>query len=173
MDGNEGEMTSRLVLLASKFAESTPGFFDIKGPGKGDRATNEFMGDLRQHAREMLGKDYSEARICTGTDFTVDFFFPEEQTAVEFAFSLDKPLNEYERDIFKCLLAIESGYSIRKLVLVCKPGGESRTSAPGPKAIRRWVARNHGLEVNVFELHPHDSVRGGGRASRMNVRSQR
>lgn len=154
MNGNWGDMTSRLVLFASKLADSTPGFYETKGPGAGDRAANEFMEVLRRNARDMSVKDYSEAKVCAGTNSSLDFFFPEEMTAVEFAFSLCQPMSEYERDIFKCLLANDSGYSIRRLVLVCKPGGESRLSAPGPKPIRDWAARNHGLEVDVFERRP-------------------
>ena len=73
---------------------------------------------------------------------------------MEFAFSLDKPISEFERDIFKCLSAQEAGHPVRKLLLVSKPGGEARTASPGPKAIKDWVLRKYGLQVDVRELVP-------------------
>ncbi len=73
---------------------------------------------------------------------------------MEFTFSLDKPISEFERDIFKCLLAQEAGHPVRKLLLVSKPGGEVRTASPGPKAIKDWVLRKYGLQVEVWELVP-------------------
>jgi hypothetical protein len=161
-----GERTSWLVLFASKLANSIPDFYEKKGPGRGDRSTNEFIDALRKSARERFGRDYSEAKVCHGTDFPLDFYFPEEGTAVEFAFSLHQPMNEFERDIFKCLLAQDSGRVLRRLVFVCKPGGESKLSAPVPKAIIAWAAHKHDLKAEVFELGPEAdnmaAVGGGG-----------
>lgn len=147
-----GEKTSRLIVLAQKLAEASPEFFDVKGPGAGDTATNEFMQKLRKIAKEIFRDDFSDARICGENKFSIDFWFGDEATAVEFAFSLDKPLNEYERDIFKCLLAQDTGHPVRKLLLVSKPGGQKRLDAPGPKAIKDWVQRKHDLEIEVWDL---------------------
>ena len=147
-----GENISRLILLAQKFAEATPDFFATKGPGAGDRATNEFMQKLNSNATSIFGKVYTAPKICGETNFAPDFYFPEEQTVVEFAFSLDKPISEYERDIFKCLLAKDNGFPVRSLLLVCKPGGQRRLSAPGPKAISDWAARHCALDVLVWDL---------------------
>jgi hypothetical protein len=71
---------------------------------------------------------------------------------VELAFGLHHPLTEYERDIFKCLIARESGYRISRLVFLAKPGGIARQSAPGPKAIARFVASRFELRIEFFEL---------------------
>ena len=148
-----------MILLAQKFAEVTPGFFETKGPGIGDKAANEFMDKLNASAKEMFGQDFSQRKICGENKFAPDFYFPEEQTVVEFAFGLDKPMNEYERDIFKCLLAQDHGYKIRKLVLVSKSGGQARLSAPGPKAIKEWAGRMHDLEIEVWDLLPPEQGR--------------
>lgn len=153
-----GEKASRLILFAHRLAANTPGFFETKGPGEGDIATNEFMAKVCAHAKEMFGRDYSNARICGKTSFSIDFYFPDEQTAVELAFSLDKPRNEFELDIFKCLLAQDNGHPVRKLVLVCRPGGQARLSAPGPTAIKEWVSRAHNLEIDLWELVPGETI---------------
>ena len=149
-----GEKALRLILLAQKFAEATPDFLETKGPGVGDRATAEFMERLRRNAKEMFCADYSEATICGNNGFSIDFYFEEEKTAVEFAFSLDKPMNEFERDVFKCLLADDEGHPVRKLVLVGKPGAVARLTAPAPKCISNWVSRMHALEIEILELSP-------------------
>ena len=46
--------------------------------------------------------------------FRFDFFFPDEAVAVEFAFGLHNPNSEFERDIFKCLLAIDDGCPVEE-----------------------------------------------------------
>jgi hypothetical protein len=152
-----GTKTARLVILAQKLADQTPLFFETKGPGVGDRAANEFTAQLSRIARELFGHDFSQAKICGKCGFTVDFYIPDEQTVVEFTFGLDKPMSEFERDIFKCLLAKDNDNHVQELVLVSKPGGIKKLEAPGPMAIRRWVREKHGLEIEVLELQrpPH------------------
>ncbi len=144
----------RLIVLAQKLADQTPDFYKTKGPGVGDRATNKFMEQLRRLAKEIFGGEFSEAKICGDNNFTADFYFPDEETVVEIAFSLDKPINEFERDIFKCLLAQNCGHRVRKLILVSKPGGEKRQEYPGPKGIKDWVKEKYGLEIEIWELNP-------------------
>jgi hypothetical protein len=141
-----------LCILAQRIAEQTPDFFERKGPGKGDRATAAFVRLLRESAQRSFGSDYSEKAACTSAGFRFDFFFPEEAVAVEFAFGLHNPLSEFERDIFKCLLAKEEGCSIGKLLLIGKPGAISRLGAPAPRAIVALVRKRFDLTVEVLEL---------------------
>ena len=141
-----------MVLTAQKLAEQHPDFFKVKGPGEGDRASNQYMGNLRKLAEGLFGRDYSETRVRADLDFKFDFYFPDEATVVEIALSLDKPMTEMEKDIFKCLLAREDGKQVDRLVLVAKPGGENRQATPGQKAIREFVGRRFGLAIEVFEL---------------------
>src|ERR1051325_2592092 len=112
----------RLCVLAHRIAEGTPDSFITKGPGMGDHATAGFVRSLRESARGIFGSDYSEKSACTSAGFRFDFFFPEEAEAVEFAFGLHNPNSEFERDIFKCLLAIDDGCHVKKLMLIGKPG---------------------------------------------------
>ena len=87
----------RLFLLAQKIAERTPGFFEIKGPGHGDRAALEFMRSLRDTAKGLFGQDFSEKKVSEGANFSIDFYIEDEATAIEVALSLHQPLTEYER----------------------------------------------------------------------------
>lgn len=107
---------------------------------------------LREAAQGIFGSDFSEKPACTSAGFRFDFFFPEEAVAVEFAFGLHNPNSEFERDIFKCLLAIEEGCSVKKLMLIGKPGAIARLSAPAPKAIVFFVRKRFDLAVEIFEL---------------------
>lgn len=79
-------------------------------------------------------------------------FCPDEGTAVEFAFGLHNPNSEFEGDILKCILAIEDGCKVRKLILIGKPGAIARLCAPAPKAIVALVGKRFNLAVEVLEL---------------------
>jgi hypothetical protein len=147
----------RLFIAAQRIADQTPDFFKVKGPGAGDHASLIFMAALRKISQDILGaKCICEHRVCTGAAFAVDFYFPDEATVVEVALSLDKPISEYERDIFKCLLAKERGCAVRKLLFITKPGGY-RKNAPGPQAIARFVREKFELEIEILEMHPLES----------------
>ena len=143
---------AKLFLMAQRIAWQTPGFFQKKGPGHGDRASAQFMLSLRQAAQGLFGHDLSEKRACRSANYRFDFYFPEERTAVEFAFGLCNPLSEYERDIFKCLLAQKEGLQVGRLLFVGKPGALSRQGARGPIAIAKFVEHAQGLKVDVIEL---------------------
>lgn len=67
---------------------------------------------------------------------------------------MHNPLTEFERDIFKCILAREAGCRIDRLLLIAKPGGAARQAAPGPRAIADFVKKNFGIEVEIRELVP-------------------
>jgi hypothetical protein len=143
---------ARLFLLAQAIATRTSGFFEIKGAGIGDKATNLFMQQIRNEALKLFGSDYSEKRVCGNAKFALDFYFPDEAIAVEIALSLRNPGSEYERDILKCLLAIDEGCPIRRLVFITKPGGHLRQQAPGAQAIAAYALKKFGLDVDVLEL---------------------
>jgi hypothetical protein len=75
----------RLFDLAQALVYDWPDFFQKKGAGAGDRDTCAFMRELRARATTAFDRDYYEQRICGGTDFKPDFYFPEEATIVEIA----------------------------------------------------------------------------------------
>ena len=143
----------RLYFLANDLANRTLRFFETKREGEGDRATNQFMANLQELAAGEFQHDYCEARVLKSTDLRFDFYFPEESTVVEIALSLRNPNSEYERDIFKCLLALEEGLSIKRLLFVSKPGASKRQNSPGQLAISDFVRRKFGLEVEVREIN--------------------
>src|SRR5262249_45906133 len=92
----------------------------------------KFIETVTDLAKQCFGVDYSQKSICYGSGFAVDFYFPEEATVAELAFGLHNPNTEYERDIFKCLLAIDCGYAIRRLLFISKPGARPTIAARSP-----------------------------------------
>ena len=127
--------SDHLLLLAQGIAEQTSDFFQRKGPGVGDHATGAFVRALSQLAKEVFGADHSEKVVCKGAGFRFDFFFPDEGTAVEFAFGLHNPNSEFERDILKCILAIEGRVS-------------SKEAHPGRQALCHCATKRSGTEGN-------------------------
>lgn len=153
-DEKLGPQASQLYLLALGLANSTAGFYKKKGAGHGDHATNQFMAALREIVKQQLGKDFSEAPACKGTKCAFDFYLPDERTVVEVALSLRNPTSEFERDIFKCLLASDVGLAIDTLLFICKPGGIARLEAASSRRIRELVKDKFGLRITTLELVP-------------------
>lgn len=110
------------------------------------------MTELKERAKETFGRDYSEAKLCGDTDLAIDFYFPEEATAVEIAGMLGAPNSEYEKDIFKCILAKEAGASIEKLMFIAKPGSARVHGQPGRQAIAQFVEAKFGITIVLEEL---------------------
>ncbi|MEI9978066.1 MAG: hypothetical protein WDN23_03565 [Edaphobacter sp.] len=138
--------------LAQLIAQETPEFFEVKGPGKGDHASIQFMKELREIAHLRFGTDLSEKKCITSAKMAFDFYLEAEASAVEIALSLEKPISEYERDIFKCLLAKDEGLPIKCLVFIAKPGALKKLNAPAPRAIAEYVRREHKIEIVIWEL---------------------
>ena len=89
--------SKQLIDLAQKIAKDLPDFFETKGPGAGNRSTNEFMSRLRLDATSELHGDYSEKKLCGDNSLAVDFYFPSEATICEIALGISKPNSEYEK----------------------------------------------------------------------------
>jgi hypothetical protein len=148
----------QLLHLAEKLAHEDATFFQIAGPGAGDRRTNAYVAELRSRATAHFGRDFSEARICGDTGLRVDYFLPDEHTIVEIAFSLRNSASEFERDILKAVVAQESGCDVRRLVFLCKPGGEARHQAPASRAFMDWVNARHGIAVEIHDIRELEAV---------------
>lgn len=146
------DYVSELYQLAKDIVDQTPDFHETKGPGRGDRATHQFMSALRQSASSQFGRDFSEAMICGANRLAVDFYFPENQAVVEVALTLRNASNEYEKDILKVLLALEQGNLVGRLVFISKRGAIKRRAEPAPRAFSDWLKKTHGVAIEILEL---------------------
>ena len=143
---------SLLFKLANQLALSTSGFFETKGPGRGNHSTNDFINVLGNRARTEFGEDFSEKNICGDNSLAVDFYFPEEGTIVEIALGLKNPNTEYEKDILKAVMAKNLDHNVSNLVFVSKPGGAKKCNQPGRKAVREWLENSQGIKISVMDI---------------------
>ena len=141
-----------LFKLAQKIADGTPTFCKKKEPGEGNKATNDFMKELRSQAKQLFRDDFSEKAICGDNNSKVDFYFCEEETIVEVALSLWNSRSEVHLDILKAILALKNGHPVNKLLFISKPGAKKQLEAPLSRSIIEWVKEDYGIVVEVKEL---------------------
>lgn len=144
--------SAQLIELAQKIAGKTPNFFETKGPGIGNKATNRFMEDLRISAKQTFGEDFSERKICGENNLAVDFYFPDEKTIIEVALSIHNPQSEFERDILKAIMAKHQGWGVDHLAFISKPGGEKLHEQASSKAIISWTEINQEIKISIHDL---------------------
>jgi len=147
-----GDRPSKLLAIARQIAAANASFHDVRGPGKGNKATNAFMQNLRDRALAVFGTQCGEQKICGETSLAVDFYFSREQTIVEVALGLPNPGCEYEKDILKAIMAQDLGYKVRRLFFISRPGAVKKCDQPGRRAVREWARSRHKLLIEVHEL---------------------
>lgn len=148
-------IADQIFDLAQQLASRTPGFQERVGPGKqaGNGVTNAFLNSPDTAVSDNWPTEVRrQEQVAPGVKYSFDYFIPSEETAVEIALSLRNIVTEFEKDIFKAILANEAGKKITKLVLIGKAGSVKRQSCTGPNAIKRWVEHNCGIVVQVKEL---------------------
>lgn len=148
-------LADHIFELAQQIADRTPGFHDRKGPGKeaGNGVTNEFLRALDIAVSDNWPvKVRRQEPVAPGVKYSFDYFIPGEDTAVEIALSIRNIVTEFEKDIFKAILANESGKRVQRLVLIGKTGSIRRQNGTGPNAIKAWVKKHCHLQIDVLEL---------------------
>jgi hypothetical protein len=143
---------TRFIDIARRLARARPDFLDIKGPGHGNLATTTFMRELQREVASALPGVKAEQRICGKNNFAFDFYLPDQAAVIEVALGLRNSLTEFERDVFKVLLALDEGCSIKRLVFISKPGAVKRHGEPGPAAIISWIKKHHDVTVEIHEM---------------------
>ena len=141
--------------MAQRIADRTPGFQERQGPGKraGNGVTNEFLRALDiAVSNTWPTKVRRQEPVATGVKYSFDYFIHSEDTAVEIALSLRNVVTEFEKDIFKAILANQSGKRVKKLLLIGKGGSVKRQSKPGPNAIKAWVKRHCDTQIEVRDI---------------------
>ena len=131
-----GSTATDIFELARALAAETPGFDDRRGPGKdaGDGVTRRFVEqlDVRVGARFNAAVQ-RQRRIPGKARFTFDYYLPVERSAVEIALSLRNPLSEFEKDVFKAILANDGGLPVEQLLLIGKRGAATGSVRRGQR----------------------------------------
>ncbi|MGE3342266.1 MAG: hypothetical protein AB7L71_02430 [Vicinamibacterales bacterium] len=148
----EGDRPAQLLAAACQLAESTPQFQAVLGAGAGDHATARFLRELRRRAEAFGAKDCHERKLCGASGFAVDFYFEAERTIVEVALGLPNSQSEFEKDVFKAMLARHHGHGVDRLLFITRAGGRKKCAQPGRAAVIAWVRDHHDLVVEVHDL---------------------
>ena len=142
----------RLLKIVESIANADRRFLVIKGPGRGNKATNKFIKTVRERSLATLGSDFAEKCICGDTGLRVDYYFPAEETIVEIALGLRNPKTEFEKDVLKAIMAKKAGNPVSRLVFISKPGARAKCAQPGRAGVINWLFANHNISVDIFEL---------------------
>lgn len=148
-------IADKVYRMAQQIATHIPGFHKRRGPGKkaGNRVTDRFLAALDDRVRRRWKTECRiQEPVVDGLAYRFDYFIPSEKTVVEIALSLRNAVTEFEKDIFKAILARAAHKPVRRLLLIGKQGAVKRQGAPGPTAIKKWVKQQCGIEVQVKEL---------------------
>jgi hypothetical protein len=157
-----GTIAQRIFDMAQELARETPGLHERIGPGEeaGNGVTTRFLESLNRTVTAECGDQVRlQERTVPNAKYSFDYFIPSEETAVEIALGIRNPVSEFEKDIFKAILAKDMGKPLRKLVLIGTEGAIKCRDAPGPTAISRWVKQKCGIEVEVKELTSNGRIR--------------
>jgi hypothetical protein len=145
--------TARILELANAIAkERGLIFFDRLGPGKGNDSTTSFMQELHTRVRAELGAGLGEICLCGTNKLCVDFYIRHERTIIEIELGARNPHTNFERDIFKGLLAKDEGCEIDYLIIIGKPGTVKRLQMPDARAIANWVQKHHSIGIQIYDL---------------------
>ncbi len=144
--------TRAIISVAQEIADGLPKMFSKKGPGEGNRFTNEYMKSLNARVRLEFGPNIVEQAICKGTRQNVDFFIRKEKTIIEVELSLYNVHTNLDRDIFKVLLALDDGHKIDHLILLGKEPAQARHRQPASRSLIAWVKHHHNLTVSIEDI---------------------
>jgi hypothetical protein len=132
-------VTDELLQMIRSSAAPIPTFNDRLGPGstKGNGATDRFVEMVNAVVSKKWPNEVTINQAAVpAAGFNFDLYVPSEETALEIALSIRNPVSEYEKDIFKGLLARDGGLPLRRLILIGKYGAVKTRNMPGSKAIR-------------------------------------
>ena len=147
-----GPITEKIIQHAQAVADTLSETFRKKGPGRGNKFTNQFMTLLNERVRKEFGSSLIEQRISGPTKQSVDFYVRPERTVIEVELSLYNVHTNMDRDIFKVLLARDSGEDISTLLLLGKEPAVERHTQPASQALLQWVRKHHALEVLIRDI---------------------
>lgn len=150
-----------LLHIIHNTASEIPTFDQRLGPGadKGNGATKFFVKKVNEIAAERWPNQVQQNfRAVPNTRMDFDLYVPSECTAIEIALSLRNSVSEYEKDIFKALLAQSAGLPLKRLILIGKNDSVRIRNMPASVAIRNWAWEKHSLKIEVHEIAAAASV---------------
>lgn len=139
----------RLLQLAAGWAAGHPGYFraEMSAP-----EIHQFTSILRDLAVLHIGRHEAKPLEIAGGREMIDYFFPEQRTAVEIVLDLPRTAAVFEHTVLKCLIAADEGARIERLLLLSRHGAAWTITERGPTGIAQWFQQRHGVSVEIREL---------------------
>jgi hypothetical protein len=141
--------------------------FKLRRAGAGTPFVNEVINHLKFLVAQEFGSGVVNQFLSKANRQTVDFWLEDEHTIVEVEFNILTLPPILEKEVFKALLAKDAGIDVRQLVLIGDPGAALLSHAPTPASIIEWVARQHQIRVQIWDLNDM-SVRDTGTGTQKN-----
>ncbi len=142
----------RIFEIAQRVAKRFPEV--SQGSAITPRQRAEFIRRLEKEVQKELRGVLIEEPLSSFSRATFNFYLPSTSTAVEIALPLWESDSEFERDLFKCLLASDEGKPVDRLVFIGCKGTKITSELPCRQAILRYVLDKYGLAVSMMELSP-------------------
>jgi hypothetical protein len=141
----------RIFQLAQEGAD-TYRMFKLRRAGAGTLFVNEVINHLKFLVSQELGSNVVNQFLSKANRQAVDFWLEDEHTIVEMEFNILTSPPVLEKEVFIALLAKDAGKDVRKLILIGDPGAALLSHAPTPASIIEWVARQHQICVQIWDL---------------------
>jgi len=142
----------RIFEIAQRVARRFPEFYQAKGSGLSPKVRTAFLQRLEKEVRKELRGVRVEEPVSAFTRAAFNFYLPATATAIEIALPLWESDSDFERDLFKCLLASEQGKPVDRLVFIGCQGTRETSELPCRQAILKYVEEKYGLAVSMMEI---------------------
>ena len=153
-EGVTVDQCQRIFEIAQRVVRRFPEFHQAKGPGLSPRVRTAFLARLEKEVRKEMRTVRVEEPVSAFIPAAFNFYLPETATVVEIALPLWESDSDFERDLFKCLLASEQGKPVDRLVFIGCQGTLETSTLPSRQAILKFVEEKYGLAVAMMEISP-------------------
>jgi len=141
----------RIFQLAQQVANSYE-LLQARRAGSGDLYTREVVDYLKSLAIQEFGPEVTNQWLSHVDHPPVDFWLKDEQTIIEVEFSLWSSVPVLEREVFKALLAKDTGQAVQQLILIGDPGLARYCDSPLQRSIIDGAERHHHLHIHIWQL---------------------
>ena len=150
--GDNVDQCQRIFEIAQRVAHRFPEFHQGKGRPLSSKVRTAFLARLEKEVRKEMHGVRVEEPVSTFARAAFNFYLPETATAIEIALPLWESDSDFERNLFKCLLASEQGMPVDRLVFIGGRGTRATSALPCRQAILKYVQDKYGLVVSMMEI---------------------
>jgi len=127
--------------------------FKLRRAGAGALFVNEVINHLKSLVAHEFNTELINQLLGNKENGqSVDFWLEDENTIMAMEFDILSSPPVLEKEVFKALLAKDTGTNVQHLILIGDPGSVLISQTPRPKSIIAWVEKHHQIRVQIWEL---------------------